>query len=108
MWPPLTLRLSKGERDLGSTVRAGYGCSGDEDLMAFWVYILRCADASYYVGHTETLELRVAQHQSGDLGGYTSHAGQCSWCTLKALALGISPLLRSDRSRAGVGRRRKR
>ena len=39
--------------------------------MAFWVYILRCADDSYYVGHTENLELRVAQHQSGDLGGYT-------------------------------------
>ena len=39
--------------------------------MAFWVYILRCADESYYVGHTENLELRVAQHQSGDLGGYT-------------------------------------
>ena len=39
--------------------------------MAFWVYILRCADESYYVGHTENLELRVAQQQSGDLGGYT-------------------------------------
>ena len=39
--------------------------------MAFWVYILRCADDSYYVGHTENLELRVAQHQSGDLDGYT-------------------------------------
>ena len=39
--------------------------------MAFWVYILRCADDSYYVGHTENLELRVAQHQSGDLRGYT-------------------------------------
>ena len=35
------------------------------------VYILQCADESYYVGHTETLELRVAPQQSGDLGGYT-------------------------------------
>ena len=39
--------------------------------MAFWVYILRCADESYYVGHTENLELRVAQHQSGEVSGYT-------------------------------------
>ena len=39
--------------------------------MAFWVYILRCADESHYVGHTDNLELRVAQQQSGELGGYT-------------------------------------
>ena len=42
-----------------------------ERIMAFWVYILRCADESYYVGHTENLELRVAPQQSTDLGGYT-------------------------------------
>ncbi len=39
--------------------------------MAFWVYILRCVDGSYYVGHTDDLEKRVRQHQSGELGGYT-------------------------------------
>ena len=39
--------------------------------MAFWVYILRCADDSYYVGHTDNLDVRVAQHQSGDVAGYT-------------------------------------
>ena len=41
--------------------------------MAFWVYILRCADSSYYIGHTDDLEVRLAQHQSGDLVGYTKH-----------------------------------
>lgn len=41
--------------------------------MSFWVYMLQCADDSYYVGHTENLELRVAQHQSGELSGYTSN-----------------------------------
>jgi predicted GIY-YIG superfamily endonuclease len=40
--------------------------------MAFWVYILRCADGSYYTGHTDNLHHRVAQHQSGACGGYTS------------------------------------
>ncbi|MBQ1783710.1 MAG: GIY-YIG nuclease family protein [Gammaproteobacteria bacterium] len=33
--------------------------------MAFWVYILRCADASYYTGHTDNLEQRLAQHHAG-------------------------------------------
>jgi predicted GIY-YIG superfamily endonuclease len=39
--------------------------------MAFWVYILQCADGSYYVGHSDNLEERFQQHQSGTLGGYT-------------------------------------
>lgn len=37
----------------------------------FWTYMLRCADGSYYVGHTDDLDLRIAQHQDGTLGGYT-------------------------------------
>ena len=40
--------------------------------MAFWVYILRCADGSYYTGHTDDLEHRLAQHTIGELKGYTS------------------------------------
>jgi predicted GIY-YIG superfamily endonuclease len=33
--------------------------------MAFWVYILRCSDGSYYTGHTDNLENRIYQHHSG-------------------------------------------
>lgn len=40
--------------------------------MAFYTYLLRCSDVSYYVGHTDDLDLRMAQHQSGALGGYTA------------------------------------
>ena len=40
--------------------------------MGFWVYILRCADGPYYTGHTDNLEQRIAQHQSGEFGGYTA------------------------------------
>jgi tRNA/rRNA methyltransferase len=40
--------------------------------MTFWTYILRCADGKYYTGHTDNLEARVAQHQSGDVPGWTS------------------------------------
>jgi predicted GIY-YIG superfamily endonuclease len=40
--------------------------------MSFWVYILRCADRSYYTGHTDNLEERIAKHQAGEIEGYTS------------------------------------
>ena len=37
-----------------------------------YVYILKCADDSYYTGSTTDLELRLAQHQAGYFKGYTS------------------------------------
>jgi putative endonuclease len=37
-----------------------------------WMYILKCADGSYYVGSTKNLELRLTQHQSGKGSRYTS------------------------------------
>jgi len=40
-------------------------------LSPFFVYMLRCADKSYYVGHTDELERRIAQHQAGEIEGYT-------------------------------------
>ena len=33
--------------------------------MDFWVYLLRCNDASYYAGHTDNLEARLWQHEQG-------------------------------------------
>jgi predicted GIY-YIG superfamily endonuclease len=33
--------------------------------MSFWVYILRCADGSYYTGHTDNLEKRISEHTTG-------------------------------------------
>ena len=41
--------------------------------MAYYVYILRCADGSYYTGLTEDLEIRLAQHEMGELPGYTQN-----------------------------------
>ncbi|MBO9576215.1 MAG: GIY-YIG nuclease family protein [Sphingobium sp.] len=40
--------------------------------MAFWTYILRCADGSYYTGHTDDLERRVSEHQTGGFCDFTS------------------------------------
>lgn len=41
--------------------------------MSVYVYILSCADGSYYVGTTrDSLEKRVCQHQVGTFDGYTA------------------------------------
>jgi putative endonuclease len=37
-----------------------------------WMYILQCADGSYYVGSTTSLEKRIHQHQQGIGALYTS------------------------------------
>jgi predicted GIY-YIG superfamily endonuclease len=37
----------------------------------YWVYILKCSDGSYYTGHTDDLEKRYHEHQSGAIEGYT-------------------------------------
>ena len=39
--------------------------------MDFYAYLLRCSDGSYYAGHTDDLDARVAQHQSGAYPGHT-------------------------------------
>ena len=35
-------------------------------MKPFWVYILHCADGSYYTGHTDDLDHRLAQHHHGE------------------------------------------
>ncbi len=41
--------------------------------MAFWVYMLQGADGYSDGGHSDNLAERLAQPQSGALGGYTTH-----------------------------------
>ncbi len=41
--------------------------------MSAYLYILQCADGSYYVGTTRNnLEMRIAEHQAGAFHGYTA------------------------------------
>jgi len=40
--------------------------------MSYWVYILECADKSYYTGHTDNLEARLYAHEQRLLVCYTS------------------------------------
>ncbi|HEX2763510.1 MAG TPA: GIY-YIG nuclease family protein [Allosphingosinicella sp.] len=40
--------------------------------MAFWAYMLHCADRTFYVGHTDDLDARIGAHQSGLIPGYAA------------------------------------
>lgn len=42
--------------------------------MKDWMYILKCANGSYYVGSTTELERRIQQHQSGEGGALFTKA----------------------------------
>lgn len=38
----------------------------------FWAYMLHCRGGTFYVGHTDDLERRIAQHESATFPGFTS------------------------------------
>jgi TrmH family RNA methyltransferase len=50
--------------------------------MTFWAYVVRCADDSYYTGHTDNLERRIGQHNRGEISGYTQTRRPVTllWC----------------------------
>jgi predicted GIY-YIG superfamily endonuclease len=41
-------------------------------LNEFYVYILKCNDDSYYIGQTDNIERRIAEHDSNSYDCYTS------------------------------------
>ena len=41
-------------------------------MQDFFVYILQCSDGSYYVGYTDNIEARIAEHKAAKYAGYTS------------------------------------
>ena len=41
-------------------------------MQPFYVYILLCSDDSYYIGHTDDIEKRIAEHVLGNYCGYTA------------------------------------
>ncbi|HEX5184608.1 MAG TPA: GIY-YIG nuclease family protein [Allosphingosinicella sp.] len=50
--------------------------------MQFWVYILRCRDGSYYVGHTDDLQKRLWEHEQGLAADWTRRRRpvELVWC----------------------------
>jgi putative endonuclease len=39
--------------------------------MSFWTYMLHCNIGLFYVGHTDDLDRRIAEHEAGALRGFT-------------------------------------
>jgi putative endonuclease len=74
--------------------------------MSFWVYILRCADGSYYTGHTDDLEKRLAEHHSGKIAGYTATRGPLTLVFTEAF-LTREEALACERRIKGWSRRKK-
>jgi predicted GIY-YIG superfamily endonuclease len=52
-------------------MRRGYSTTTDGKNMA-WMYILECADGSYYIGSTIALKRRLMEHEQGAGAEYTS------------------------------------
>lgn len=40
--------------------------------MSFWAYMLHCRGGYFYVGHTDDLDVRIAQHQYGEMSGFAA------------------------------------
>ncbi len=38
-------------------------------MRPFYVYILKCNDKSYYIGHTDNIEQRISEHMLGKISG---------------------------------------
>ncbi len=41
-------------------------------MLNFYVYILKCSDGTFYTGHTDNLEKRIAEHEANTYECYTS------------------------------------
>ena len=40
--------------------------------MSFWTYMLHCRGGYFYVGHTDDIDRRIAEHRSGLIPGFTA------------------------------------
>ena len=77
--------------------------------MPFWVYILRCADGSYYTGHTDNLKRRIGEHHSGSISGcYTVKRRPLELVFRRIYRAGKTHWWPNGRSKAGAARRKKR
>ena len=76
--------------------------------MGAYLYILRCADGSYYVGTTVgSLELRLANTKQAPMTAIQRVGGTWHSCSLSISSDWTMPPP-SAKSRAGDGRRKKR
>jgi predicted GIY-YIG superfamily endonuclease len=75
--------------------------------MSFWVYILRCSGGSYYTGHTDNLENRIAQHAVGAISGCYTITRRPLECVFSQEFSTREEALASERKIKGWSRRKK-
>jgi len=68
--PPRKLP-ERSRRELTQDLRLVTLTQDKEPKMTSFMYILKCADGSYYTGSTKNLERRLAQHRNGEGANFT-------------------------------------
>jgi predicted GIY-YIG superfamily endonuclease len=69
-----------------------------------FMYIVECADRSYYVGSTRDLDRRLAEHNSGNGAEYTKRRIRWRWSTSRSTRTSLMRIHGRSRSRdGGVG-----
>lgn len=62
-------------------------------MKKFYLYILKCSDDSFYIGHNDDLEKRLAQHTQADISNcYTASRLPVKLVYAEALASRIEAL----------------
>ena len=54
----------------------------------YYVYVVECADGTYYTGYTTDVERRVAEHDAGEGAKYTRARRRCPANTRSSPSLG--------------------
>jgi hypothetical protein len=89
--------------------RAGSLCSNVKGLFVTWfVYILRCANDSYYVGHSTNTDRRLCRHLAGTGAQLRQFTAPRRSSTGSDSTLKRKPSPENDRSRVGAGLKRNR
>ncbi|WP_420580912.1 GIY-YIG nuclease family protein [Reichenbachiella sp.] len=74
----------------------------------YTVYILKCANNSYYTGVTSDIERRIWEHETGfHPTSYTYHKRPIQLVFQDILEISIKPSALKSKSKAGAGRKRK-
>jgi len=56
-------------------------------MPSFYLYILKCCDDSYYIGHTDDIDRRIREHTNGLIPGYTKTRQPVTAIYIEAFAL---------------------
>jgi predicted GIY-YIG superfamily endonuclease len=75
-------------------------------MQDFYIYILKCSDETYYTGHTDNIEKRLAEHEYNAYECYTSTRLPIELVYLESFA-SRSEALEAERKIKKWGKRKK-